>query len=173
MLEVSMSSPDLTDLELTAVAEVVRGPVLSIGPQLAAFEQAIASYTATPYAVGVNSGTSGLHLCVIAAGVEEGDLVITTPFSFIASANTILYERATPVFVDVDPATGNIDPALVAQAANDLCRGGTAARAGCRRPSVICHLSPAIRRPFSPSMLSASPPIWTRSSPLPTGMAWR
>ncbi len=79
-----------------------------------AFEGAVAAYAGTRHGVAVNSGTSGLHLCVIAAGVEQGDLVITTPFSFIASANAILYERAVPVFVDVDPATGNIDPALVA-----------------------------------------------------------
>lgn len=77
--------------------------------------------------VGVNSGTSGLHLCVIAAGVGDGDLVITTPFSFIASANCVLYERGVPVFIDVDPMTGNIDPHLVASAVADLTRGGAAA----------------------------------------------
>ena len=82
--------------------------------------------------MGVNSGTSGLHLCVIAAGVGAGDLVITTPFSFIASANCILYERAIPVFVDVDPQTGNIDPAQVAEAAAALLRAVATARGnGC------------------------------------------
>jgi len=124
MLTLSMSSPDLTDTEIAAVTQVLQTPFLSIGPQLTAFEQAVASYLGAHHAVSVNSGTSGLHLCVIAAGIKEGDLVITTPFSFIASANCILYERATPVFVDVDPHTGNIDPALVAKAvealANDL-----------------------------------------------------
>jgi dTDP-4-amino-4,6-dideoxygalactose transaminase len=97
--------------------------VLSIGPQLKAFEQALASYTGTRYAIGVNSGTSGLHLCVIAAGVKEDDLIITSPFSFIASANCILYERAIPVFVDVDPLTGNIDPVQVAEAVESIGRG--------------------------------------------------
>src|SRR4051812_27989601 len=125
---VPMSAPDLTDVEIAAVNAVLHTPTLSIGPQLVAFEQAIAGYTGTRHAIGVNSGTSGLHLCVIAAGVGPGDLVLTTPFSFIASANAILYERAVPVFVDVDPATGNIDPCLVAQATADLAAGGHAAQ---------------------------------------------
>ena len=131
-MQIPMSSPDLTDAEVAAVNEVLSTRHLSLGPRLVAFEQAVASYVGTAHAVGVNSGTSGLHLCMIAAGVGDGrsdqlgvpDLVITTPFSFIASANCILYERALPVFVDVDPATGNIDPALVAEAAHDLARGG-------------------------------------------------
>jgi len=80
------------------------------------------------HAIGVSSGTAGLHLCVIAAGIGEGDLVITTPFSFVASANVILYERAIPVFVDIDPLTLNINPGQVAEAVHDLCKGGRAAR---------------------------------------------
>ena len=123
-----MSSPDLTEAEVAAVSQVLATPRLSIGPQLEAFEQAVAAYTGAAYAVGVNSGTSGLHLAAIAANVKEGDLVITTPFSFVASANCILYERGIPVFVDVDPVTGNIDPALVAEAAHSLAHGGPAAR---------------------------------------------
>jgi dTDP-4-amino-4,6-dideoxygalactose transaminase len=115
-----MSSPDLTSAEIAAVRQVLETPVLSIGPQLTAFEQAVGTYVGVPHAVGVNSGTSGLHLALIAAGVQEADLVITTPFSFIASANSILYEHAIPIFVDVDPATGNIDPARVAAAAAGL-----------------------------------------------------
>ncbi|NNJ09075.1 DegT/DnrJ/EryC1/StrS family aminotransferase [Chloroflexales bacterium ZM16-3] len=126
--QIPMASPDITDAEIAAVNAVLRTPILSIGPQIVAFEQAIARYTGVDYAAGVNSGTSGLHLCMIAAEVGPNDLVLTTPFSFIASANSILYERAIPVFVDVDPVTGNIDPALAAQAADDLSRGGSAAR---------------------------------------------
>ncbi len=122
-----MSSPDLTESDIAAVNAVLRTPMLSIGPQVEAFEAALAGYVGARHAAAVNSGTSGLHLCIIAAGVEAGDLVITTPFSFIASANCILYERAVPVFVDVDPATGNIDPRLVAEAARDLAAGGSAA----------------------------------------------
>ncbi|MDI7278035.1 MAG: DegT/DnrJ/EryC1/StrS family aminotransferase [Anaerolineae bacterium] len=109
------------------MGDVLATSRLSIGPELQAFEAALAGYVGARHAVGVSSGTSGLHLCVIAAGVGEGDLVLTTPFSFVASANCILYERGVPVFVDVDPATGNIDPALLAQAAHDLSRGGPAA----------------------------------------------
>jgi dTDP-4-amino-4,6-dideoxygalactose transaminase len=121
-----MSSPDLTQAECQAVNQVLNTKFLSIGPKLEAFEQAVASHMGTANAVGINSGTSGLHLSVIAAGIKEGDLVITTPFSFVASANCILYERAIPVFVDVDSSTGNIDPALVAEAARDLAQGGQA-----------------------------------------------
>lgn len=127
-MKIPMSSPDITEAEIVAVNEVLRTPVLSIGPQIVAFEQASATYARTRHAAGVNSGTSGLHLCVIAAGVKPGDLVITSPFSFIASSNSILYEGGVPVFVDVDEATGNIDPALVAEAADDLAAGGERAR---------------------------------------------
>jgi dTDP-4-amino-4,6-dideoxygalactose transaminase len=120
MMHIPMSSPDLTAAERTAVAGVLQTNHLSLGPQLAAFERELASYVGLDHAIGVNSGTSGLHLCMIAAGVQAGDLVITTPFSFIASANCILYERALPVFVDVDPRTGNIDPLLVSEAVEAL-----------------------------------------------------
>ena len=123
-----MSSPDLTEAEVAAVTRVLQTPVLSLGPRLVAFEEAVASYVGTRYAVGVNSGTSGLHLCVAAAGIGDGDLVITTPFSFIASANCILYERAVPVFVDVDPQTGNIDPALVGEVVEALTEEGRLAK---------------------------------------------
>jgi dTDP-4-amino-4,6-dideoxygalactose transaminase len=124
---VSMSAPDLTNAERQAVNRVLDTPTLSLGPQLEDFERAVASYIGTAHAVGVNSGTSGLHLSIVACGVEEADLVITTPFSFVASANCILYERAIPIFVDVDPATGNIDSQLVAEAVGALERGGPAA----------------------------------------------
>ncbi|MBN1661114.1 MAG: DegT/DnrJ/EryC1/StrS family aminotransferase [Anaerolineae bacterium] len=124
---IPMSSPDLTDLEIAAVHDVLTTRYLSLGPKLDAFERAAADYVGVAHAAGVNSGTSGLHLCVVAAGVGPGDLVVTTPFSFIASANAILYQGGIPLFVDVDPATGNLDPALVAQAVHDLAQGGPAA----------------------------------------------
>jgi len=125
---VPMSSPDLTDAERSAVARVLDTSVLSIGPYLEEFERSVAGYHGSAYAVGVNSGTSGLHLCVIAAGVGAGDFVITTPFSFIASANAILYERALPIFVDVDRTTGNVDPHLVSEAITDLVNESQAAQ---------------------------------------------
>jgi len=123
-----MSSPDLTEAERQAVAAVLQTHWLSMGPETEAFEQAVRAFTGSRHAIAVSSGTAGLHLCVRAAGIGDGDLVITTPFSFVASSNVLLFERATPVFVDVDPLTGNIDPALVQQAAEDLAAGGAAAR---------------------------------------------
>ena len=123
-MQIPMSSPDLTNAEINIVEEVLQTRYLSIGPKLQAFEQVIADKVGSAYGIGVNSGTSGLHLCIIAAGVTEGDLVVTTPFSFVASANSILYERGIPIFVDVDQETGNIDPTLVAEAVHDLNRGG-------------------------------------------------
>jgi dTDP-4-amino-4,6-dideoxygalactose transaminase len=97
-----------------------------MGPQEKAFEDAVATYAGRDHAIAVSSGTAGLHLCVRAAGISTGDLVITTPFSFVASANVLLYEGAIPIFVDVDPRTGNIDPDKVAQAAEDIIAGGKA-----------------------------------------------
>jgi len=125
---IPMSSPDLTDAERNAVQAVLQTPNLSMGGQIETFEAAFCHLTGLKHAIGVNSGTAGLHLCVRAAGIGSGDLVITTPFSFVASANVLLFENAVPVFVDVDPLTGNIDPAQAAQAAQDLAAGGSAAR---------------------------------------------
>src|SRR5512133_1462443 len=125
---VPMSSPDITDAERKAVMDVLNTPNLSMGPRIDAFEAIMADYVGAAHAIGVNSGTSGLHLCIKAAGVGAGDLVITTPFSFVASTNVLLYENAIPVFVDVDPNTGNICPDLVEEAARDLSAGGAAAR---------------------------------------------
>lgn len=125
---VPMSSPDLTDLERQAVQAVLNTPNLSMGLQIDTFENSIKAFTGSRHAVGVQSGTAGLHLCVRAAGIGPGDLVITTPFSFVASANVMLFEQAVPVFVDVDPKTGNIDPNLVAAAVRDLTGGNEAER---------------------------------------------
>ena len=129
VLPISMSSPDLTDEERQAVAQVLATPNLSMGDQISAFEESVRSYTGSQYAVGVSSGTGGLHLCVRAAGIQAGNLVITTPFSFVASANVLLYEGAVPIFVDVEPRTGNIDPYLVFAAAQDISQGGKNAQA--------------------------------------------
>ena len=128
-----MSSPDLSEEERQAVAAVLDTPILSMGQEIPAFEAAFQELTGRRHAIAVNSGTAGLHLCVRAAGIgindgQAGDVVITTPFSFVASTNVLLYEQATPVYVDVDPVTGNIDPALVIQAIQDLVAGGGAAR---------------------------------------------
>jgi len=125
---IPMSSPDLTDAERQAVLAVLQTPNLSMGAQIDGFEAAVAGFCGARHAVGVNSGTAGLHLCVRAAGIGARDVVLTTPFSFVASTNVLLFEQALPVFVDVDPLTGNMDPRLTAQAAADLTAGGAAAR---------------------------------------------
>ncbi len=108
-MQIPLSSPDLTDAEVACVSEVLRTRFLSLGPKLPEFEQAMAAYVGCKHAVAVNSGTSALHLIVRALGIGEGDEVITTPFSFVASANCVLYERARPVFVDIDPHSLNLD----------------------------------------------------------------
>ncbi len=144
---IPMSSPDLTDAEQQAVLGVLQTPHLSMGKQIEAFETAMATFSGARHAIGVSSGTAGLHLCVHAAGIGPGDLVITTPFSFVASSNVLLFEQAVPVFVDVDPLTGNIDPELVARAAQDLAQGGSAARRwlprrGAEQPGALKALLP-------------------------------
>ena len=107
--KIPLSKPDITEKEKKAVLEVLKTPYLSLGPKLREFEDKIARYIGVKYAIGVNSGTSGLHLIIRALGIKDNDEVITTPFSFISSANCILYERAKPVFVDIDEKTLNID----------------------------------------------------------------
>jgi len=125
---VPMSSPDLTQAEREVVDQVLQTPRLSMGPYEEAFENAVKEYTGVKHAIAVSSGTAGLHLCVRAAGISDGDWVITTPFSFVASANVMLYERAVPIFVDVDELTGNINPELVEQAARDLSDAGNSSQ---------------------------------------------
>jgi FlaA1/EpsC-like NDP-sugar epimerase len=109
-LMLPMSMPDITAEEIQAVVQVMQSRNLSIGAQTLEFERLIAVEAKAKHAVAVTNGTSALHLCIIAAGIGVGDEVITTPFSFISSANCILHEKATPVFVDIDPVSLNIDP---------------------------------------------------------------
>lgn len=122
MPKITMSSPDLTDAERQAVADVMNSPMLSMGHYVTDFEQAFCDLTGAKHAIAVNSGTAGLHLCVRAAGIGAGDLVITTPFSFVASSNVLLFENAVPLYVDVDPKTGNIDPAQVRDALENTAK---------------------------------------------------
>ena len=121
-MKIPMCEPDITAAERVAVDEVLRGTTLSIGPRLELFERRIASYVGARHAAGVSSGTAGLHLCMLAAGVGEYDLVITTPFSFVASANAAMYVRARPIFVDVEPRALTIDPQRLADTARTLSR---------------------------------------------------
>ena len=108
-LPIPLSQPDLTRKEIDAVTDVLHGSTLSIGPRIELFERECARVAGRRHAVGVSSGTAGLHCAMIAAGVGEGHEVITTPFSFVASANCVLYVNARPVFVDIDPVTLNMD----------------------------------------------------------------
>ena len=102
--------------------EVLRSGQLSLGPRVPAFEQAFAARIGGVHASAVSSGTAGLHLALRAVGVEAGDEVVTSPFSFVASANAVLYEHARPVFADIDPVTLNLDPAAAAAAITERTR---------------------------------------------------
>jgi perosamine synthetase len=112
-MRIPLSAPDITDQEISAVTEVLRSSRLSLGPKTKEFEHAIAEYVGAKHAVAVSSGTAALHLCIRAIGIGEGDEVIVPSFAFIAVANAIRYERGTPVFVDIDPETFNLDPSQI------------------------------------------------------------
>jgi perosamine synthetase len=112
-MRIPLSSPDITESEIQALARVLRSPRLSLGPKLEEFEEAVAAYSGAEHAVAVNSGTSGLHLCIRALRIGPGDEVILPSFAFVAVANAVRYERAVPVFVDVEAKTLNLDPAKI------------------------------------------------------------
>jgi perosamine synthetase len=112
----------LGEAEERAVLEVLRSGQLSLGPRLGEFERAFAARLGAPFASAVSSGTAGLHLALRAVGVGDGDEVITSPFSFVASANAAIYERARPVFADIDPVTLNLDPDAAAAAVTSRTR---------------------------------------------------
>ena len=113
---VPLARPVLGEAEELAVIDVLRSRQLSLGPRVPAFEQAFAARVGAAHASAVSSGTTGLHLALRAVGVDDGSEVVTSPFSFVASANAPLYERARPVFADIDPVTLNLDPAAAAAA---------------------------------------------------------
>jgi perosamine synthetase len=115
-IPIPLSRPDITQLEIDAVMDVLHTTTLSIGPKLEEFEQACAKLTERRHGIGVSSGTAGLHCAMVAAGLSEAHEVITTPFSFVASTNCILYVGAKPIFVDIDPKTLNMDVTKVAAA---------------------------------------------------------
>jgi perosamine synthetase len=108
-MKIPLSRPDISEVETDLVLEVLKSPYLSMGPKLRQFEKIIAKFVGTEYAIAVSSGTAGLHLTVRSLGIGTGDEVITTPFSFIASSNCLLFEGATPVFVDIEPQNYNMD----------------------------------------------------------------
>jgi perosamine synthetase len=116
---IPLSQPDITEAEIRAVVETLRSGRLALGPRLEAFERLVAQRVRRQHGIGVNSGTSGLHLCLAALGVEPGDEVITPAFSFVASANCVLHVGATPVFADCDPRTLNVVPHAVERLITD------------------------------------------------------
>lgn len=112
-VKISLARPDVSEQDIAAVVEALRSGRLSCGPKLEVFERDIAAFVGSKHAVGLSSGTAALHLCLLALGVGPGAEVITSPFSFVASANCILYAGARPVFVDIDEKTLNIDASKI------------------------------------------------------------
>jgi perosamine synthetase len=121
-MRIPLAAPDINEQDIAAVTCALRSSRLSLGPKLDEFELSLASYVGAPHAVVVSSGTSALHLCMRVLGITEGDEVIVPAFAFIAVANAVRYERAIPVFVDVDPVTLNLDPALIESAISQRTR---------------------------------------------------
>jgi dTDP-4-amino-4,6-dideoxygalactose transaminase len=113
LVDLRTQAAQLREEIMQALGEVVDSTAYSLGPRVAAFEKAFAAYLGAKHCIGVNSGTSALHLALLAAGVQAGDEVITVPMTFIATSWAISYVGATPVFVDVDPVTYTMDPAQV------------------------------------------------------------
>lgn len=121
-LKVPMAMPDITSEEIQAVLRVMQSRNLSIGSQTVTFEKLAAGEANAAHAVAVINGTSALHLCMVAANIQPDDEVITSPFSFISSSNCILFERAKPVFVDIDPVTLNMDAGRIESAITERTR---------------------------------------------------
>ncbi len=121
-MRIPLSSPDITAAERAAVQAVLETRHLALGPKLREFEQRIAAYHDRRHAIAVNSGTSGLHVALLALGIGPNDEVITTPFSFVASTNCVLYTGATPRFVDIDPQRWNLDARRLEEALTSRTR---------------------------------------------------
>jgi len=119
---IPLSLPWLDEPEEELVLAVLRSGRLSLGPTIDAFEEAFAETVGAPYAAAVSSGTAGLHLLCLTAGIRPGDEVVTSPYSFVASANCAIYEGAVPVFADIDRRTLNLDPAAVEAAISERTR---------------------------------------------------
>lgn len=119
---INMAKPQIGEEEKQAVLEVLDSGMLAQGPRVKAFEEAFAEMCGVAYAVATSSGTTALHTALLAHGIGSGDEVITSPFTFIASANSVLFTGARPVFVDIDPLTYNLDPLLIEAAITPLTK---------------------------------------------------
>lgn len=115
-IKVSIASPVIEEEEINAVIDVMKSGMIAQGPKVIEFEEEFAKYVGAKYGIATNSGTSALHVALLAAGIGEGDEVITTPFTFAATGNSILYTGAKPVFVDIDPETFTLDPSKIEDA---------------------------------------------------------
>jgi len=122
MIKVPLSSPDIIEKDIEAVVGVMKTRFLSIGPKIVEFEKRMNEYAGVKYTVAVNSGTSALHLIIRGMGIKEGDKVLTTPFSFISSSNCILFEKAQPLFVDIEKETLNLDADKVEEKLKNMSR---------------------------------------------------
>lgn len=147
--KILLSSPDITDLEERYIVAALRsGWVAPLGPDVDSFEDEIAARVGTRYAIALSSGTAGLHLALMASGVKSGDIVVTSSMTFAATANAISYTGATPLFIDCERDTGNMDPNLLREALQDLRHRGTRPAAivpvdllgKCVNYSAICEL---------------------------------
>jgi perosamine synthetase len=115
-MKIPLAAPEISEADIAAVTEVLRGTRLSQGEKLEEFERAVAGYAGLPYGVAVNSGTSALHVCLRGLGIEPGDEVIVPSFAFVAIASAVLYQRAVPVFAEIEPETLTLDPGAVERA---------------------------------------------------------
>ena len=124
MIEIPISKPQIDEDEKKAVADVLESGMIAQGPKVLEFEKEFTSVINSNHAVAVSSGTTAIHLALVANGIKPGDEVITSPFTFIATATPILFCGATPIFVDIDPKTFNIDPLKIEAAITFLETGG-------------------------------------------------
>ena len=116
---INIAKPIISDEEIEAVTEVLKSGMLAQGPQVDAFQKEFAEYTQAKHAIATSSGTTALHTALVAAGVKEADEVITTPFTFAATSNSILYSGAKPVYADIDPKTFNLNPEKIEEKITD------------------------------------------------------
>lgn len=116
---ISIAQPIITDEEIEEVVKILKSGFIAQGPKVVEFEQKFAEYVGVEHAVATSSGTTALHLALLSLGIENGDEVITTPFSFVATGNSILFTGARPVFVDIEPKTYNLDPQKIDEAINN------------------------------------------------------
>ncbi|WP_263385169.1 DegT/DnrJ/EryC1/StrS family aminotransferase [Granulicella arctica] len=121
-MKIPLSRPDITEADIEEVVAVLRSTQLSLGPKMEEFEARVSTYIGAPYGIAVNSGTSGLHLCIRALGIGPGDEVLVPSFTFVAAANAIRYEGAVPVFVDIELRTLNLDPTRLEEAITSRTR---------------------------------------------------